>query len=372
VSPLRAGTPRLAALALVLGALSGMSAGKGAPWAPERVEPGAAGPGGNRTVRSEEVSVESETIFHIRSRSDLMLPVQQAYAAALEKGGRFRVRFAPGDYGRFALSLRDVEGAGALDLLLEGEGDDPAVIEGLSLALEGRTVTLRNLILRRAEAPVAVLTVGAVESFVAERFAILDSLRFEPQIHEPLVSISAAGPRGTTATATLRDCWFVGNRVQGGSPLLATPRTGRSHLASLRLDGVVFARNEAAYGIEPWFTRSLTVERTLVIEDRLAHGWLRLVSPLVRVELAGSLLSSTTPLVRLVSGPDVALGDFPPVVARKCELRQGSVGEPEGIAAEACTRGEAWPRPGERSPLTEGARRAAVVDPRALVAALGL
>jgi hypothetical protein len=192
-------------------------------------------------------------------------------------------------------------------------------LSGISFNLSAKTVRLRNLLLRNVNAPSAALSVQVVEAFEGERLGFIALNLHDPRSTEAIVSIAAAGEKGQNASAVFRDSWFVANKAEAESAVLAAPKVGKAYLQSLRLERCVFLSNQTKVGIEPWFSRSLELEEVFVLENEL-EVWLRLRSPLVKTTMTSAVLSSTKPLLEFVTGPDVARLDFSPVSSRASQV----------------------------------------------------
>lgn len=287
----------------------------------------------------------SEVVFRAGSKNDLALPLQQAYAEALAQGRAFRLILPCLDYEPFHVSLGSLAGE-TIDLRVEGEGDMPVTLRGISMALCGRRVGLRNLVFRSTSTPASALTVHAVDSFEGERLGFVQIHRHDPMSNEPIVQISAMGPKDHTADAAVRECWFVSNEGEGFSAVLSTPRSGKSHIRRLLIERSAFLGNRTRVGLDPWFTRFLELDDVLVLEND-ADPWLQLRSPLVRVRLRNSLLSSGSTLVEFLTGPDVARSDFPPVVASRCRLLTTAPMSPADVASSDGATGAPLPTPSD-------------------------
>ena len=185
--------------------------------------------------------MSEETDFRALCSEDLAQPLQQAFARTVAAGARrFTLTIAPGKYREFALSLRDDRGPDGMELVVAGAGDTPVVLDGVALQLAADRVSVRNLVLQGNRRPAAVLDVRVATEFTGERLALIDNECQDPTGTEPLVLITASGPRRSVDRATLRHAWLHSNRGEGRVPLLATPRHGRANLAELRVEGCGF------------------------------------------------------------------------------------------------------------------------------------
>lgn len=325
------------------------------------------GAAGHSAAEQEAAVLSAETIFRALCSEDLAQPLQQAFARAIAAGARrFSLTIAPGKYREFALSLRDDRGPDGMELVVAGEGDAPVVLDGIALQLAADRVTVRNLVLQGNRRPAATLDVRVATEFLGERLALIDNHRVESGGTEPLVLIAASGPRDSTARATLRDAWLIGNRVEGRAPLLATPRTGHANLAELRLEGCAFSDNVAAHALEPWFTRRTMVTNCLLVEHRLAGAWLRLVSPLAQVCLEGGVIANAGALVLYETGPDVSRTDFAAVEAVSVELHLPDAPDPAELRCRDCVLVPSPVRPFDPTALAKLARQGRTLDPAML------
>jgi len=325
------------------------------------------GAAGCSAAEQEAAVLSEETDFRALCSEDLAQPLQQAFARAVAAGARrFTLTIAPGKYREFALSLRDDRGPDGMELVVAGAGDTPVVLDGVALQPAADRVSVRNLVLQGNRRPAAVLDVRVATEFTGERLALIDNECQDPTGTEPLVLITASGPRGSVARATLRHAWLLSNRVEGRVPLLATPRTGRANLAELRLEGCVFADNRAAHGLEPWFTRQTTVADCLLAEHRLAGAWLRLVSPLARVHLEEGVVANAGALVLYEIGPDVSRTDYPAVEAVRVVLHQSVAPDSVELLCRDCSLcSSPTPRP-DPAELAHLARQGRTPDPAKL------
>jgi len=325
------------------------------------------GADGYSAAEQEAAGLGAETNFRALCSEDLAQPLQQAFARAVAAGARrFTLTIAPGKYREFALSLRDDRGPDGMELVVAGEGDAPVVLDGIALQLAADRVTVRNLVLQGNRRPAATLDVRVANEFVGDRLALIDNECQDPTGTAPLVLITASGPRDSAARATLRHTWLLGNRVEGRTPLLATPRTGRANLAELRLEGCVFSGNAAAHALEPWFTRRTTVANCLLAEHRLAGAWLRLVSPLAQICLEGGVVANAGALVLHETGPDVSRTDFAAVEAVSVELHLPDAPDPAELCCRDCVLVPSPVRPFDPTALAKLARQGRTLDPAML------
>lgn len=269
----------------------------------------------------------SEKVFRTGSPGDLALPLQKAYADALARGHAFRLVLPALPYGPFHVSLGSVGGE-TIDLAVEGEGEKPVTLHGVSMSLRGRNVALANLVLKGTSSPASALSVQVTDSFEGRGLGFIGIRRHDRMSSEPIVQVVAAGPKGCNAMATLRDSWFLGNEGEGNSALVSTPKTGRAFIRRLLVERCAFIGNRTDAGFDPWFTRELAIKGSFMLESGV-DPLLRLRSPLVSVSLSDSFLSGTGRLVEFLTGPDAGRTDFPPVTAVGCRLLTESGTGPE-------------------------------------------
>jgi hypothetical protein len=287
----------------------------------------------------------NEAVFKASSPMDLAMPLQQAYAEALAEGRGFRLVLPDLECGEFNVSLGSIGGE-AIDLRVEGEGGRPATLRGISMSLVGRNIRLRNLILRGARTPASALAVQTVDSFVGERLGFIGICRHDSMSNDPIVQISAMGPRDRNASAVLRECWFLANEGEGFSAVLSNPRTGRAHIRHLLVERCAFLGNRTTVCLDPWFTRKLELNGLFVLENDVDQ-WLRLRSPMVEVTVSDSFLSCAGTLVEFLTGPDVARNDFPPVASNGCRFMGAAPVSPEDIAGCEGVTGASLPTPAD-------------------------
>lgn len=325
-------------------------------------------PAGKHAVVKEASMPDGRHAFRATGADDLALPVQQAFARAVQAGAaRFTLTIAPGAYREFALSLTDSRGAGGLELVVEGEGPAPVVLDGVALQLAADRISVRNLVLQGNRRSTAALDVRVATEFVGDRLALIDNECLDPAAAEPLVRLAASGSRGAAARAVLRNAWLLRNRVTGRAPLLATPRTGRADLAELRLEGCVIVGNAAAHGLEPGFTRQVVLAGCLLAEDGLGGEWLRLVSPLPCVRFDGGAAAFAGALVRYETGPDVARTDFPVVAVHGTALHRATLPDPADLDCRAALLAPPLSRPPDPAVLESLARQGQTPDPAQLL-----
>lgn len=287
----------------------------------------------------------NEVVFRAGNPGDLSLQLQQAYADALAGGMAFRLVLPALEYEPFHISLGSIGGEN-IDLRVEGDGDEPVTLQGISMSLCGKNVGLSNLNFRGTRTPASALQVQVMDTFKGHGLGFIDILRHDRMSNEPVVQISAMGPRDHNATVALRDCWFMGNEGEGYTAVLSTPRTGRAFIQHLHIERCAFLGNRTNVCLDPWFSRTLELDRVFVLENEV-DTWLRLRSPLVSATLNNSLLSSSRMLVEFLTGNDTALIDFPPVAASRCRLLSASTITPAGIACSRCTTGAPFLTPAD-------------------------
>jgi len=285
----------------------------------------------------------SEVVFRAGNPGDLALPLQQAYAEAVARDRSFRLVLPCLEYRPFHVSLGSVGGE-TIDLCVEGEGDEPVVLRGMSMSLLGRRIELSNFVLRGTRTPESALTVQVVDSFAGERLGFMEICRHDSMSNEPVVQVSAIGDRDRNASAVLRECWFIANEGEGYTATLSTPKTGRAHITRLLIQRCAFMGNRTNVCLDPWFTRKLELEGLFVLENEV-DAWLRLRSQLVEVTVVESILSSASTLVEFLTGPDAARKDFPPVAASNCRVLSATPVSSHYVAGCDNTAGTPLPSP---------------------------
>jgi hypothetical protein len=236
----------------------------------------------------------------------------------------------------------------------------------MSLNLTANHITLRNLELRgyRGSGPTLQAHFGG--AFLGERLVVADNHRLEESGTDPVVLLASAGSGGVAGSATLRECWLLGNAAAGDAAVLATPRIGRAHLESLTLDRCVFAGNRASWAVHPWFTRRVLIRGTLIADQHLGRPWLVLNSPLVDAAVRRTVVAVPGHLVEFRSGPDVAPADFKGVTVSESVLHLAKAAG-AGLVLEDNTVAPPLPLSGELAILERAVRSGQAPDPPALL-----
>jgi hypothetical protein len=210
-----------------------------------------------------------------------------------------------------AVSLKQQD-TSTLDLVIEGEGPAPTILEGLTFDIAARSVTLRNFILTDAQSPASILNIQASTAVVFDRIALAQNTRHDAQSRDPLVQVRAL-PGRSPLSITVRDSWFALNTVAGDSALVATPKLGSGEVAELRFENTVFAGNHAANGVAPWFAQRVHFIDCLVFEPAIERSWLRLDSPRSEVAIERGWVGLPGRVVDFLSSPEVPQSLFKPV-----------------------------------------------------------
>jgi hypothetical protein len=244
------------------------------------------------------IQIESATEFFERvSPVDLDLR-----SATSDPSEALEVLLSPGDYAGANLRLGDRLAARQRDIVLRGtDVDNPTVLSGASLAIDGRRVVVENVLLRQRVDHLPAVSIAASESVTVARCAIVDC-----QVRQPpggrLVEFAAANPDGPTRVL-VRDTWFIRNWAPAGQTLVACETEPPGHVDTLRLERVGFVDNFAAVAIAPHATQVLELERCLFLAAD-AH-------PEIHPDLEPRLAAITSAGTRVsILGGVIALADF--------------------------------------------------------------
>ena len=237
-------------------------------------------------------------LLEIGQASDFYRAVVPAYqrvrAAEDTAGDRLEVVFAPGTYAAVNLSLGDGLDGRPVDLILRAaDAARPPVLRELSLSVSGQRVHLSGLIFShsRSGAPTLRVVVGA--EVTIERCAFVDLASLAPADGH-LVELVAAGDAGQ-ATASVRDCWFVGNWAQDGGTMLACLPAPPHTFGRLDLHNVACLDNHADTSVAPGPTGQVQLTACVVCEPADAGSQapvpvsIGLDQPRTQVSIAGSL-----------------------------------------------------------------------------------
>jgi len=319
----------------------------------------------------------------------VVVPAFQRVQAGEEKeDDRLEVVLAPGTYAGVALSLGDGLDGRPLDLILRAaDPARPPVLRELSVSLSGRRVQLNGLIFdhSRSGAPTLRVVVGA--EVTIERCAFVDLASMAPTDGH-LVELVAAGGGGQ-ASASLRDCWFVGNWAQDGGAMLACLPAPPHTFGRLALHNVALLDNHADASVAPGTTGQVQLTACVVCEPADAASQtpppvvIGLDQPRTQVAIAGSLcmVEDLEHLVSVPSAGDVRNGlpgvtivdswlvlRRPPAVGGAppgCSLRRTQLtpGQPAAYAGRLAAVAEASLGEARRGALPDAAwLRAALVD----------
>jgi hypothetical protein len=209
--------------------------------------------------------------FIVRSDADLQLPLSAAISDADKAGAdELVVRIAPGSYKR-GLSLRAPTGDGKLRFTVEPEGAGPVVLAG-GIAITGKSVALRGVILDGAKPAATAISLHAFESLDVSGVAIVaTTIGSGGGERDPLLDLVA---RARGAKARIRDLWIV-DSVAGKAPVIRVPVNGNGRWASVELDNIALVGNRAGVGIDVRATDALTIRDAFVAELSLGGAWLQ-------------------------------------------------------------------------------------------------
>jgi hypothetical protein len=230
--------------------------------------------GGARSAGDAQGTTMTSNTFHVRSNADLDgldAAISQAHKAGAPE---LRVVLGAGPFDR-GISLRTPALDASMSFVLEAEGA-VAVLRG-GVTIEGKDVSIRGVVVDGASEPANIVQLRAAGTLTVDGLSVVDARSGSSGgERDPLVAIGAT-TRG--ATAVVRNLWVVGSHGTGG--VIGIPQLGRGRWASVELDGVVLAGNEARFGVDALGTDALTIRNAFVAEPKLADAflWLRTYGP---------------------------------------------------------------------------------------------
>jgi hypothetical protein len=213
--------------------------------------------------------------FVAASEDDFHLPLFSALDDARAAGrAAFHLVLEPRTYRNVAITLRDRSHALAIHVL--SRGPRPAVLQNCSLNVDGRTVHLRDLLIKDGlhTGGACVLQLAAEEEISAERLVLINNYSGEATrggdtlFEEPVVKIQTFRPSENHPPAAFKDCWFLSNHTLGNGCLIAT--FDISHVA---FEDCLLAQNAVAGELDPLGAREVVFERCLVYEAPLHPSW---------------------------------------------------------------------------------------------------
>lgn len=256
------------------------------------------------------------TITHrVKTADDLQAPLYRALADAEKQGATLRVELDPGRHGE--LTLTSLSTPPTVSIELVGAGGI-ATLTG-PLALDGRAVTVRDVVVEPGRVTAGVVTIGAAETITIDGLAVIGASSRAKDVREGALHLRALGP---AVTATLARVWLVGNALDGrGRAALELEGSGNVRFAAVELTGAVFANNQAAYGVRTWFARQVTMRSIAVLEPALAQPWLFVRSPDTKLTLEDGVVATERLVEHDVDPDEAPLSSFPKVEVRRVTLR---------------------------------------------------
>jgi hypothetical protein len=309
---------------------------------------------GDASADGPQGTTMTSNTFHVRSNADLDgldAAISQAHKAGAPE---LRVVLGAGPFDR-GISLRTPALDASMSFVLEAEGAT-AVLRG-GVDVEGKDVSIRGIVIDGASAPANIVQLRAAGVLTVDGLSVVGARSGSSSgERDPLVTIGAT-TRG--ATAIVRNLWVVASRGAGG--VIGIPQLGRGRWASVELDGVALAGNEARFGVDALGTDALTIRNAFVAETALSDTflWLRTYGP---VTIADSVIAIRGDFAELAGD------DAPKVKVTNSELLGPTKKAP--IDADGVTFGKAPPAALDTTFVAAAAREGKAPDRAALRAQL--
>jgi hypothetical protein len=249
---------------------------------------------------------------NVASDQDLQVALLAAVADADKAGaGELTVRIAPGTY-KHGLQLRAPSTPDKLRFVVEPSGPG-AVVLGGGIAITGKSITLRGVVIDGAQTPGSAVSLQAFESLEITGLALVGvKVGSGGGERDALIDLVA---RARGATAKLRDVWIV-DSAAGAGAVLRVPVNGPGRWASVELDNVALVGNRAAVGLDVRATDKLTVRTAFVAEPSLTGAWLQ-VGTFGAISIEHSVVAVRNELVDHLDSSD---GTYPKVALASSEL----------------------------------------------------
>jgi hypothetical protein len=253
-----------------------------------------------------------------------------AYTELIGSGGpgrpRLEIVLAPGTYAGQGLTLGAPLTGQAIDVTLRGaDPQRPPVLTDMSLALHARELRLADLVFE-SNARDLPLVRAAIETSIDITGCAFIGNRTSERAGGRLLQLTVAdAPHATSATATVRNSWFIRNRAPQESALIAFDAMAPRSFARVSFDDVAFVDNAADCCIAAGLTNVLQLSRCVVYAPTTPDP-ARLFAAVsfvhTRVELGNSLSVGfgTDTLVSRWSASHPDARDFQPVGIRDSEI----------------------------------------------------
>ena len=249
---------------------------------------------------------------NVASDQDLQVALLAAVADADKAdAGVLTVRIEPGTYKQ-GLQLRAPSTPDKLRFVVEPSGPG-AVVLGGGIAITGKSITLRGVVIDGAQTPGSAVSLQAFESLEVSGLALVGvKVGSGGGERDALIDLVA---RARGATAKLRDVWIV-DSAAGAGAVLRVPVNGPGRWASVELDNVALVGNRAAVGLDVRATDKLTVHTAFVAEPSLTGAWLQ-VGTFGAISIEHSVVAVRNGLVDHLDSSD---GAYPKVTLASSEL----------------------------------------------------
>jgi hypothetical protein len=250
--------------------------------------------------------------FNVASDQDLHVALLAAVADAEKSGaGELTVKIAPGTY-KHGLQLKAPSAADKLAFIVEPSAAG-AVVLGGGVAITGKNVSLRGIVIDSAQTPGTAVSLHAFETLDVSNVALvgvkIGSGRGE---RDPLVDLVA---RARNARARLRDLWIV-DSAAGAGALIRVPVNGPGRWASVELDNVALIGNRAGVGLDVRATDALTVRGSFIADPALTGALLQ-IGTFGTISIDKSVVAVRNDFVDHVDSAD---GTYPKVAITGSEL----------------------------------------------------
>jgi len=260
----------------------------------------------------------------VRTTEEFYQIVETAYSKLLAEyvPDTLEVALAPGHYTRLALSLVDRNERGHVGIIVRAaDPQQQPVLKELGIRLVGRDVSLENVIINHTIASDSLLTIRVFGLARVQGCAFISSSPTGWPAHKPLLSISGSD-RGAQS-ATIQDCWLVGNREQVTSPMIDLGSLPGHRFEQIRFENVAFIGNHFTSGIIPGAADQVVFSRCLIYTP---PNFLHLTDPRTEVvfEDCAILASGLDELVSFADEPSRTPKSYPPVVFKNCDLHLDS------------------------------------------------
>jgi hypothetical protein len=306
-------------------------------------------------VAAPDPAAEQGVIIHrVQRAEDLQVPLYAAMAEAERQGATLRIELSAGEHGGFTIAGTESTPTAAIEVVGSG---GIAVVRG-PLSVEGRSVTVRDVVVEPGRVGGGVVTLTAVDAIVVDGLAVIEATSREPDLQDAALHLRARGP---AVKATLTRLWLVENTIEGGGrAILELEGSGQRRFDSLELTSAVFAGNTAAHGLVTGFTRSVALRSFAVLEPAHDAPWLLVRSPLTTVTLEDGVVATKQLVLHDVVPAEAPLATFPKVQLTRV-TRRGPSAQEHVVAIESEVRPAAQ-APADWAKVREVARTLATPD----------